>query len=72
MKEKTSEKKRKNRNRQIIEKMKRGEDLVAFDAFSSWFPPRPILKKDKKALEKLYGKRLKVVEVRDAESDDGW
>lgn len=45
---------RKLHNRKVLKKMNRGEVLNSFDSQSSWFPPRPIIKKDRKALEKLY------------------
>lgn len=41
-------------NRKILKKMERGESLSTFNNQSSWFPPRPIIKKDKKAVDKLY------------------
>jgi len=45
------EKKRKQENDRIIERMKRGENLTTVPAEATWFPPRPIIKKD---LSKLY------------------
>ena len=35
--------------------MRQGESLNRFDAQESWFPPRPVIEKDEKALSKLYG-----------------
>lgn len=46
---------RSDRNRNLIQRMKDGEELNQFDAQASWFPPRPIIKKDKNAISKLYG-----------------
>ena len=45
---------RKHRNRCIIKRMREGEPLHSFDSWSSWFPPRPIVKKDPKAMLQLY------------------
>ena len=46
--------KRKQHNRKILKKMAKGESLSTFNSQSSWFPPRPIIKKDKTAIKKLY------------------
>ena len=45
---------RKKHNDEILKRFKRGESLKSYDSFSSWFPPRPIIEKDKKALEILH------------------
>lgn len=45
---------RKQHNKKVLKKMEKGESLSSFNSQSSWFPPRPIIKKDKKAVEKLY------------------
>ena len=53
--------KRTARNRDIIRRMRNGDPLTSFDSRSSWFPPRPILEKDKDAMARLYkveGKEL--------------
>ncbi len=41
-------------NRKVLKKMEKGEVLSSFNNQSSWFPPRPIIQKDKKAVAKLY------------------
>ncbi len=41
-------------NDQLIDRMRRGDSLWAFDSQSSWFPPRPLIKKDTKLMNKLY------------------
>lgn len=51
--------------------MKRGEPLNTVAPSSTWFPPRPIVKKDRDAIKKLYNVdlpdgKLKIVQ----ESDD--
>jgi hypothetical protein len=46
---------RKERNLEILRKMKAGESLSSFDTLSSWFPSRPKIEKDPNALKVLYG-----------------
>ena len=48
---------RKERNEDILDRLKKGDALSSFDSYASWYPPRPIIKKDSKALGKLYGSR---------------
>ncbi len=40
----------KAKNNELIRKMKSGEPTGSFDAQASFFPPRPIIKKDLKHL----------------------
>jgi len=47
---------RMKRNRELISRMRRGEDLKTFSAEQSWFPPRPLISKDKKEIARLYGR----------------
>lgn len=47
---------RKCRNKEILKKFFAGESLCLIPAAATWFPPRPIIKKDKKEIERLYGK----------------
>lgn len=51
----TGDEHRRRENRDIIERMKRGETLVKTDVMSTWFPPRPIVKKDKREMARIYG-----------------
>jgi len=51
------ERSRQNHNEDLIRRMRDGEPLTSFDSTSSWYPPRPIIKKDPKALQALYGKK---------------
>ena len=46
---------REERNADVIRRMKGGDQLSSFNSYSSWFPPRPIIEKDKKAVKSLYG-----------------
>ena len=47
---------RKKENQRILEMMKRGESLATVDVGATWYPPRPIIKKD---LTRLYSDKLK-------------
>ena len=44
---------RKQKNKDILERMKQGDPLQS-PSQETWFPPRKIIKKDKKVLTKLY------------------
>lgn len=46
---------RDERNADVIRRMKGGDQLSSFNSYSSWFPPRPIIEKDKDAVKSLYG-----------------
>jgi hypothetical protein len=46
---------RKERNADILRRMRNGEQLASFNSYASWFPPRPIIQKDIHALQELYG-----------------
>jgi hypothetical protein len=47
---------RKSHNESILQRMKDGESLIAFDNHSSWFPPRPKIKKDEHEVKRLYSR----------------
>jgi len=53
------EKARQNRlanNKRLSELVKGGEIIhSSFNSQSSWFPPRPLIEKDKKTMSRLYG-----------------
>lgn len=53
----TLEDARKNRNKELVERMRAGERLSNFSAQLSWFPPRPQIKKDENLISKLYGEK---------------
>ena len=44
---------RQEKNNDIIRRLKKGDSLQ-YDATNTWFPPRPVIKKDEKVLKKLY------------------
>ena len=56
---------RKSRNQEILERMKQGDPLNSFDSMGSWFPPRPVIEKDKDAVKSLYGKSVKVLKSKE-------
>ena len=45
---------RKAHNAELIRRMMKGETLTSFDSQSSWYPPRPIIKKDLSEISRLY------------------
>lgn len=47
---------REKHNQDLIDRMKSGENLQRYSSQASWFPPRPVIKKDPGAIETLYGK----------------
>ncbi len=48
---------RKKHNADLLSRMRDGENLQSYSAQASWYPPRPILKKDSAAIAELYGKK---------------
>jgi len=52
---KTLRQKRKSHNEDIVKRMREGDSLSSFSTEKSWFPDRPTIKKDKEAIERLYG-----------------
>ncbi|MBP6217022.1 MAG: hypothetical protein KA436_00380 [Oligoflexales bacterium] len=49
--------KRKQYNSDLIRRMKNGDSLKSFDNSASWFPKRPVIKKDPLAIAILYKKK---------------
>jgi hypothetical protein len=45
---------RNKHNGDLIRRMRNGESLNAIDSKASWFPPRPVIEKDKKEMARLY------------------
>lgn len=41
-------------NQGVLERFKRGETLSLLPPSATWFPPRPIIEKDKDAIKELY------------------
>lgn len=48
------EKQRLERNADLVRRMKLGESLALIPTDQTFFPPRPSLKKDLKAINRLY------------------
>lgn len=46
--------KRAEKNRDLIERMKAGENLALYDPADTFFPPRPLVEKNKDAIRRLY------------------
>jgi hypothetical protein len=46
---------RKHHNSDLIRRMRNGEPLNIIDSRSSWFPPRPVIKKDEVEIARVYG-----------------
>jgi hypothetical protein len=65
------EAKRARENEELIKRMHAGESLTRFDSSTSWFPPRPIIEKDKKALDFLHKSQTtaKKAEKKDKDKD---
>jgi hypothetical protein len=55
-------------NIDLIRRMRDGEPLKSFDSRASWFPPRPVIEKDSRAVSSLYGaqaRKTRVAKVQD-------
>jgi hypothetical protein len=46
---------RKDHNSELIRRMRNGEPLNSIDSKNSWYPPRPIIKKDEAEMARVYG-----------------
>lgn len=46
---------RKQHNSDLIRRMRNGEPLNTIDSKSSWYPPRPVIKKDEGEMARVYG-----------------
>jgi len=60
---------RKKANEELLRKMKSGESLKTVSVQATWFPPRPIIKKDGDKIKELYGDNASIVGVTDENSD---
>ena len=58
------EERRKLRNNNLLGRVMRGEDTALYTHQDTWWPPRPMIEKSKRALQLLFGKKpdLKIVE----------
>lgn len=46
------------KNKELIEAVQRGESVASIDTTQTWWPQRPVIKKDRALIEKLYGPTL--------------
>lgn len=51
---KSSSELRRQHNLDLVRRMRGGESLNAYDSKASWFPPRPMIKKDEKEISRVY------------------
>lgn len=42
-------------NENVLDRWRRGETLAMVPPSATWFPPRPIIKKDQREMARLYG-----------------
>lgn len=54
-KKKKQEEERKRKNQELLARVRNGESTALIPASATWFPPRPILKKDEKEIKRLFG-----------------
>jgi len=60
-KEKIEKEKRKKHNDDLLRRFKKGENILNYNSSDTWFPPRPVIKKDKDLVKKLYGDDAEVI-----------
>lgn len=53
-KEKTVSERRSDENEEIIDRMRKGCSHSLVPPQATWWPPRPIIEKDKDAIKRLY------------------
>lgn len=51
---------RKQHNLDLMRRMRGGESLNAYDSKASWYPPRPVIKKDDKEISRVYDSKAVV------------
>ena len=61
--QKTFDQKRRERNSELVRRMRDGDSLTSFSNASSWFPPRPIIQKDSAEIAKLYDEKVEDLDV---------
>ena len=66
---KSSRELRKQHNSELIRRMRNGEPLTSFDSKASWYPPRPIIKKDKVEMARLYDVKARDIAIRPLKKD---
>jgi hypothetical protein len=61
---------RRDRNTELLRRMRSGEQLTSFNSNASWFPPRPIIEKDSRAIRQIYGADTRKVELHAVAAQD--
>lgn len=61
---------RRDRNSELLRRMRNGEQLSSFNSYASWFPPRPIIQKDSGAIRQLYGHEAQKTELHAVQQDE--
>lgn len=64
---KKSDEERRKRNKELIERWMRGEPLNTVSPEATWFPPRPIIKKENTGLFSTDKPKPKVLEFKKKE-----
>lgn len=62
---KSSSELRRQHNLDLVRRMRGGESLNAYDSKASWFPPRPMVKKDEKEISRVYNAGGPVVTLKE-------
>ena len=60
---------RRERNAEVLRRLKNGEVLSSFNSYASWYPPRPIIKKSQDDIAKLYGDNTHSPSIESPESE---
>ncbi len=55
---------RRQHNVDLIRRMRNGEPLNSIDSKASWYPPRPVIEKDRREMARLYGDSVATVTAR--------
>lgn len=56
---------RRQHNLDLMRRMRGGESLNAYDSKASWYPPRPVIKKDDKEISRVYDSPTAVIKSRE-------
>ena len=63
--DRSSKELRRQHNLDLMRRMRGGESLNAYDSKASWFPPRPIIKKDQKEVSRVYDVPVQTVKAKE-------
>mgnify|MGYP005670025897 CR=1 FL=1 len=62
--QKSFDTKRRERNSELVRRMRDGDPLTSFSNASSWFPPRPIIQKDSAEIARLYDEKVEDLDIK--------